>query len=107
MILEEAGYKIIEALDGQDALDKFMEHQTEVDILVSDVIMPKIDGKRLYEEIRKIRPDMKVLLMSGYTNDIFVERGIMENEYSFITKPVTPSNLLKTVRDILDDPKNS
>jgi len=107
MILEEAGYKIIEAVDGQNALDKFMEHQTEVDILVSDVIMPKIDGKRLYEEIRKIRPDMKVLLMSGYTNDIFIERGIMENEYSFMTKPVMPSDLLKTMRDILDNRQNT
>jgi len=107
MILEEAGYQIIEAVDGQDALDKFMEHQTEIAILVSDVIMPKIDGKRLYEEIRKIRPDMKVLLMSGYTNDIFIERGILENECSFMTKPVMPSDLLKATRDILDNPPKS
>jgi CheY-like chemotaxis protein len=107
MILEEAGYKIIEAVDGQDALDKFMEHQTEIAILVSDVIMPKIDGKRLYEKIRKIRPDMKVLLMSGYTNDIFIERGILENEYSFMKKPVMPSDLLKATRDILDNPQKS
>jgi DNA-binding NtrC family response regulator len=64
--------------------------------------MPKIDGKSLYEEIRKIRPDMKVLFMSGYTKDIVMERGIPEDEFSFMTKPVTSSELLKKVRDILD-----
>ncbi|ABK98762.1 PAS domain S-box protein [Pelobacter propionicus] len=103
MILEEAGYHVIRSSDGQEALDKFMEHQSEVAMLVSDVIMPKIDGKRLYEEIRKIRPDMKVLLISGYTSDIFVERGIMEDEYGFMAKPVVPSELLRQVRSILDN----
>ncbi|NVN91943.1 MAG: PAS domain S-box protein [Desulfuromonadales bacterium] len=106
MILEEAGYTIIEAEDGQDALDKFLIHQTEVDILVTDVIMPKIDGKHLYEEIRKIRSEMKVLMMSGYTNDVFVERGILEDEYNFLAKPVMPSDLLKTLRNILDNQQN-
>jgi two-component system cell cycle sensor histidine kinase/response regulator CckA len=102
MILEKAGYKIVEAVDGEDALDKFMERQAEVDILATDVIMPKIDGKSLYEEIRKIRPDMKVLFMSGYTKDIIVERGILDDEFSYITKPVKSFELLKLVRDILD-----
>jgi DNA-binding NtrC family response regulator len=102
MILEEAGYGVVEAVDGQDAIDKFMEHIAEVDILVADVIMPKIDGKSLYEEIRKIRPDMKVLFMSGYTKDIIVARGILENLFNYITKPVKSFELLKSVRDILD-----
>jgi PAS domain S-box-containing protein len=102
MILEEAGYRVIEAVDGQDALDKFTEYRTEVDILATDVIMPKINGKSLYEEIRKIRPDIKVLFMSGYTKDIIMERGIMEDEFSVITKPVTPHELLKKMREILD-----
>ena len=102
MILEEGGYKVIEAVDGQDALDKFTEHRTEVDILATDVIMPKINGKSLYEEIRKIRPDIKVLFMSGYTKDIIVERGILDDEFSVITKPVTSYELLKKVREILD-----
>jgi two-component system cell cycle sensor histidine kinase/response regulator CckA len=102
MILEEAGYTLFEAVDGQDALDKFIDHQVEVDLLATDVIMPKIDGKRLYEEIRKIRPDMKVLFMSGYTKDIVMERGIPEDEFSFLTKPVTSSLLLTKVRNILD-----
>jgi PAS domain S-box-containing protein len=102
MIFEEAGYRVIEAVDGRDALNKFTEHMAEVDILATDVIMPKMNGKSLYEEIRKIRPDMKVLFMSGYTKDIIVERGILEDEFSVITKPVTSYELLKKVREILD-----
>jgi PAS domain S-box-containing protein len=102
MILEEAGYTIVEAVDGRDALDKFLEHQAKVDMLATDVIMPKIDGKRLCEEIRNIRPDMKVLFMSGYTKDLVMERGILEEESSFLTKPVKSSELLKKVRNILD-----
>jgi PAS domain S-box-containing protein len=102
MILHEAGYRVIEAVDGRDALDKFTEHRTEIDILATDVVMPKMNGKSLYEEIRKIRPDMKVLFMSGYTKDIIMERGIMEDEFSFIYKPVTSGELLKKMREILD-----
>jgi len=102
MILEEAGYRVIEAVDGRDALDKFTEHRTEVDILATDVIMPKMNGKSLYDEIRKVRPDMKVLFMSGYTKDIIVKRGIMDDEFSLLTKPVTSHELLKRMREILD-----
>jgi two-component system cell cycle sensor histidine kinase/response regulator CckA len=102
MILEGAGYRIVEAVDGQDALDKFMEQMSEVDIVVTDVIMPKIDGKKLYEEIRGICPDMKVLFMSGYTKDVIVERGVLEDEFSFINKPAKSFELLKKVRDVLD-----
>ena len=102
MILEDAGYKVIEAVDGRDALDKFTEHRTEVDILATDVIMPKMNGKSLYEEIRKVRPDMKVLFMSGYTKDIIMERGILGDDFSVITKPVTSHELLKKMREILD-----
>ncbi len=101
-ILKEAGYTVIEAVDGRHALDEFMEHQSEVDLVAADVIMPKIDGKRLYEEIRKVRSDVKVLFMSGYTKDVIDQRGIMEDEYNFMAKPVMPSELLKKVRKILD-----
>jgi CheY-like chemotaxis protein len=101
MMLEEAGYTVIEAVDGQDALDRFMDCRVEVDVLVTDVIMPKMNGKSLYEEIRKNRPDMKVLFISGYTKDIIVERGIMDDEFSVVTKPVTNHKLLRKIREIL------
>lgn len=102
MILEEAGYRVIEAADGEKALEKFMGDKTESDIIVTDVIMPKIDGKRLCDEIRKFRPDMKVLFVSGYTKDIFVERGILGDGLRYLSKPYKASELLKSVRDALD-----
>jgi PAS domain S-box-containing protein len=102
MILEGAGYRVIEAVDGEDALEKFMEHMAEVDIIATDVIMPKIDGNSLYREIREIRPDMKVLFMSGYTKDIILERGILEDEFNYTAKPVKSFELLTSVREILD-----
>jgi PAS domain S-box-containing protein len=101
-ILENAGYTVITAVDGQDALDRFIEHQEAVNILVTDVVMPKMDGKRLFEEIRKVWPDMKVLFLSGYTKDLAIERGIREEEFNYMPKPVMPSDLLKKVREILD-----
>lgn len=102
MMLEEAGYTVIGAVDGSDALNKFSAHQETVDILVTDVIMPKFDGKKVITEIRKIRPQMKVLFMSGYTKDLFVQRGILDQEFNFLSKPVSATGLLKAVRDILD-----
>jgi two-component system, cell cycle sensor histidine kinase and response regulator CckA len=101
-MLEEAGYRVIEAVDGREALDKFTEHMAEVDILATDVVMPRMNGKSLYEEIRKIRPDMKALFISGYTKDIVLERGLLDDEFSVITKPVTSYELLKKMREILD-----
>jgi PAS domain S-box-containing protein len=102
MILEDAGYTVVEAVDGQDAFEKFIERRSAIDMLVTDVIMPKIDGKRLCREIEKIRPGLKVLFMSGYTKDIVIERGILDDELNFLAKPVTSSNLLRKVRHILD-----
>lgn len=102
MILEEAGYTVIEAIDGQDALAKFMKNQSAIDMLATDVIMPNIDGKRLYLEIQVYRPEIKVLFMSGYTKDIVIGKGILDDETDFISKPVTPSVLLGKVRNILN-----
>jgi len=101
MILEEAGYTVIEAIDGQDALTKFTEYRSAIDMLATDVIMPKIDGKSLYQQIQMLRPEMKVLFMSGYTKEIVIEKGILEDESNFISKPVTSSDLLIKVRNIL------
>jgi two-component system, cell cycle sensor histidine kinase and response regulator CckA len=101
-ILEEAGYTVIEATDGREALDIFKVRGSSVDILVTDVIMPNMDGKRLCEEIMGIRPAMKVLFMSGYSTDILDGRGVADDGINFIPKPVMPSELLKRLREILD-----
>jgi two-component system cell cycle sensor histidine kinase/response regulator CckA len=102
MAYEDAGYRVIEAVDGEDAVAKFLEHMETIDLLVFDVIMPRKDGKTAYEEIRKTSPDMKVLFMSGYTKDIVITKGVLEEEVFFISKPFKPYELLKLTRDILD-----
>jgi PAS domain S-box-containing protein len=101
-ILEDAGYTVIETSDGREALEMFKERGACVDILVTDLIMPTMDGKRLYEEIAGIRPDMKVLFMSGYSTEILDGRGFSDDGINFMPKPVLPSELLKRLREILD-----
>jgi PAS domain S-box-containing protein len=101
-ILEDAGYTVIEATDGREALEMFKERGACVDMLVTDVIMPTMDGKRLCEEIMGIRPAMKVLFMSGYSADILDDRGVADDGINFLPKPVMPSELLKRIREILD-----
>ena len=101
-ILSEYGYSVLEAADGEDAVEKFKGCIDHVHLLLLDVILPKTNGKSVYEEIRKIKPDIKVLFMSGYTADIVRKHGIFENEFNFVQKPVMPHVLLGKVRDALD-----
>ncbi|MDD2337458.1 MAG: ATP-binding protein, partial [Geobacteraceae bacterium] len=101
-ILETFGYGIIEAVNGEDAVELFSRHQHEIDLIVMDVVMPKMNGKQAYMEIAKICPDAKVLFMSGYTADIVLEKGISADDFNIMHKPVTPMELLRKIRDILD-----
>lgn len=101
-VLEEFGYKIIEAVDGEDAVKRFIENKDCIQLTILDVIMPKKNGKETWEEIRKIRPDARVLFTSGYTADVIHQKGILEEDLEFISKPVTPHDLLLKVRELLD-----
>ncbi len=101
-ILEEAGYSVVEASDGQEALHRFMELRSGVDMLVTDVIMPNMDGKMLYEEIRKVCPGMKVLFMSGYSPDFIGGRDVFSDDSNFMAKPAKPTEFLKKLREIID-----
>jgi signal transduction histidine kinase/ActR/RegA family two-component response regulator len=100
--LEKAGYNIIEAIDGEDALDRFMENRNDIDFVLFDVVMPKMSGKDAYEEIIKVRPDVKALFMSGYAEDILGENMIVEEGIDLIPKPFRPEELLTRVREIID-----
>jgi PAS domain S-box-containing protein len=101
-VLERYGYTVIEAEDGEDAMHKFLINQDAVHLLVFDVVMPRKSGKEVYEEIRKIRPDIKILFTSGYTADIIHRKGILEKGLEFISKPALPDTLLRKVRETLD-----
>lgn len=100
-VFHESGYKVIEALNGEDAVDKFMKSKDEIQILVFDVIMPKKNGKEAYDEIRKIRPEIKVLFTSGYSKDD-VNKTIIEAGLPLLPKPVSPAKILRKVRESLD-----
>ncbi|MEK7851467.1 MAG: response regulator, partial [Deltaproteobacteria bacterium] len=98
---EDQGYRIIEAVDGEDAIKKFTESKNMPDLLVLDVVMPKKSGKEVYYEIKKIRPDIKALFISGLGTDAINEIGLLAEGASFISKPYLPSDLLAKVRGVL------
>jgi CheY-like chemotaxis protein len=101
-ILEDYGYQVIEAVDGEDAIRIFMANKDRIDLLVLDIIMPKKNGKDAYLEIKKVRADIKVLFTSGYTADIIYKKGILETGLDFVLKPITPADLLNKMREVLD-----
>jgi CheY-like chemotaxis protein len=104
--LEIFGYKIVEAVDGEDALRKFDEHRDDVQLILLDVIMPKKNGAEVYNEIKKIRPDIKVIFSSGYPGDVLTDKGIIKEKMNFLSKPISPHDLLSKVREVLDGRAN-
>ncbi len=102
-ILEEFGYRVIEAEDGNDAVNKFAEHKAEIKLVLMDVIMPGKSGKEAYQEMQKIQPDAKVIFTSGHTGDMLTSKKIAEEGLHFISKPVSPRELFEKIRDVLDN----
>jgi PAS domain S-box-containing protein len=100
-VLEEYGYRIIEAIDGQDATDKFRLHR-DVDLVVLDSVMPVKNGREAFEAIRGMDPHVRVLFTSGYTRDVVLDKGIKDGEFDFIAKPLLLDRFLRKVRGILD-----
>ncbi|MEF9426506.1 MAG: response regulator [Candidatus Mariimomonas ferrooxydans] len=103
LILKEYGYTVIEAGDGAEAIKKFMENKEKIQLLVLDVVMPGKKSKEIYEEIKKMRPDIKTIFVSGYTEDIIHTKDIIKQDLNFISKPIPPNNLLRKIREVLDD----
>jgi CheY-like chemotaxis protein/two-component sensor histidine kinase len=101
-VLEEFGYTVLAARDGEDAVRMFRENRDRVRLLLFDVIMPKKNGRATFEEIRSIVPGMKVLFVSGYSADIISKEGILDAGADMITKPLSPVELLRKVREVLD-----
>ncbi|OPY80483.1 MAG: Blue-light-activated protein [Syntrophorhabdus sp. PtaU1.Bin153] len=101
-ILRGKGYALIEATDGKDAVEKFAKYKDMISLTLLDVVMPRKNGKEVYEEIQRIRPDVKVLFTSGYTGDVVLDKGIRDGVLNFISKPLSPGQLLLKVREILD-----
>ena len=101
-MLTRSGYTVIEAADGEEALNKFREYLDRIDLVILDVIMPRMNGKAVYEELRKFRPDVKTLFTSGHIGDVILDKGILEERMNFLSKPASRTELLQKVRDVLD-----
>jgi len=99
--LAAEGYRVLVACDGADAL-KLLEEERAIDILVTDVVMPKLDGRKLAEAIHRRRPDTKVLYVSGYTDDMLVRRGVLSEKVDFLAKPYKPQALVQAIRKTLE-----
>ncbi|MBI5235360.1 MAG: PAS domain S-box protein [Deltaproteobacteria bacterium] len=101
-ILEEFGYKVIEAINGEDACAKFAEHKDAVRLAILDVIMPKKNGIEAYEEIKRLKPDARALFVSGYAADTALAEHLSAGKADFMSKPVAPGDFLRKIREALD-----
>jgi PAS domain S-box-containing protein len=99
--LEGFGYTVIDAVNGEDAVAKYLEDSEKIHLVILDVIMPKKTGKAVYEEIKNVRRDVPVIFLSGYSNEIIYKKGITGEGVPFLTKPVAPHLLLSKIREVL------
>ena len=101
IILKQYGYKVILAEDGEDSIEKFIENQDRIHLVLLDMIMPKKSGKAVYDEIKRIKPNVKVIFVSGYTADRIDKESMVGENVDFLFKPVSPKDLLGKIRDML------
>lgn len=101
-VLEDAGYTVVPARDGQEALELFKAHSSSIDLVALDVIMPRMNGREVYQEIRAHSPSIRALFLSGYTADIIHRKGFLEEGLAFLAKPFSPAALLRKMREVLD-----
>jgi two-component system cell cycle sensor histidine kinase/response regulator CckA len=99
--LERAGYKVLDAADPTEALRKAERYRGAIHLLITDVVMPKVSGRELAEQLMQRRPELKVLYISGYTDNAIISNEILRKEVAFLQKPFTPTALTDKVREVL------
>lgn len=104
--LKSCGYQVLAARDGREAM-RLIERVQEIDLLVTDVVMPGVGGRQLAEQLQARLPRLKVLYMSGYTDDAVIRHGVAQGEVAFLRKPFSARDLARTVRRILDQPQKT
>jgi len=101
-VLEESGYKVLQASNGEAAITLSRGYGGRIDLLMTDVVMPGMNGGELAKQLILHRPEMKVLFTSGYTEDVIVHHGVLDDSVSFLGKPYSPSLLARKIREVLD-----
>jgi two-component system cell cycle sensor histidine kinase/response regulator CckA len=105
--LELLGYIPLAASDPGEAISISGRHQGHIHLLLTDVVLPKMDGRSLFNHLSKERPDMRVLFMSGYTEDFIVHHGVLDSGLHFVKKPFSVDRLGQKIREVLDEPRHS
>jgi two-component system cell cycle sensor histidine kinase/response regulator CckA len=103
-VLERSGFRVIAACGGEEALTVERSFSEPIQLLLTDVVMPRMSGRQLAEKLCVERPHMKVLFMSGYTDDKVMQHGVFDSGIQFLQKPLTPDSLARKVREVLDTP---
>ena len=101
-MLRRGGYHVLQASNGGEALLLCEEHPLSIHLLLTDVVMPKLNGRKLAERLRRIRPDLRVIFMSGYTENAIVHHGVLDPGLDFLAKPISSHVLLAKVREVLE-----
>jgi PAS domain S-box-containing protein len=101
-LLVDAGYTVLEANGGEEAIKLCTQHSAPIDLLITDVVMPKMSGKQVAEQLLVLHPETKVLFMSGYTDEAIVHHGMIDSNIAFIQKPFSERALAQKIRDVLD-----
>ncbi|HYQ01965.1 MAG TPA: PAS domain S-box protein [Polyangiaceae bacterium] len=104
-ILRRSGYRVLEAATSGEALLICEQYDEHIHLLLTDVVMPNMSGRELWERLEPLRPTTKVLFMSGYTDDAIIRHGVLSSSVAFIQKPLTPGSLISKLREVLDSPK--
>jgi CheY-like chemotaxis protein len=100
-VLERLGYTVLDAADGQLALEVAARHHGPIDLVITDIVMPALGGREMAERLRHVRPSIRILYTSGYTDDAIVRSGVLDAQFAFMQKPFTPEILAAKVREAL------
>jgi two-component system cell cycle sensor histidine kinase/response regulator CckA len=101
-ILRRNGYHVLDAQDGAQAVLVSEDYEEDIHLLLTDVVMPQVGGRDLADRLLASRPNVRVLYVSGYTEDATLHLGVLEDDIAFLQKPVTPDTLLRKIREVLE-----
>src|SRR5204863_6344620 len=103
-VLERQGYRVLEAPNGHVAMDVAAKMEITINLLITDMMMPQLGGRQLADRLSAVQPKLKVLFISGFTDDVALRQGVLATGVEFLEKPFGPDVLARKVREVLDSP---